>query len=138
MRENLTNACVFPLWLSSGVNSHAPLFFLYCSKLGVLGDTCGPVCPTVVFMEMGKGMKVTQNEHRRRTANYEQEEGWRGWRRRRLVSYTAAMCPLTPSSHSPAPLHPTVVFFFCSELFKMLCVLSFMFGVVMILCLLCD
>lgn len=62
MRENLTNSCVFPLKLSSGVNSYAPLLFFYCSTLGVHGDTCGPVCPTAAFMEIRKGMKVTQNE----------------------------------------------------------------------------
>lgn len=95
-------------------------------SLVVLGDTCVPVCLTVVFMEMGKGMKVIQNEHRRWTANYEREEGWRGRRsrRRRLVSSTATICPLVPSSHSPCL--STHFFFLCSELFKMLCVLSFM------------
>lgn len=85
--------------------------------LEVLGDTCGAVCPAVVFMEMGKGMKVTQNEHRRWTANYEWEEGWRGWRRGRgrLVRHTPAMCPprpLLPISCSLALhlLHPTAFF----------------------------
>lgn len=82
----------------------------------VLGDTC--VCLTVVFTEMAKGMKVIQNEHQRRTANYEREEGWRGRsRRRRLVSSTATICPLAPSSHSPC----LSTHFFCSVLSYLRC-----------------
>lgn len=44
--------------------------------------------------------------------------------------------PILPLACSLAlhPLHPTVVFFFCSLLYKILCVLSFMFVAVIILC----
>lgn len=144
MRENLTNSCVFLLELSSGVNSHAPLFFFYCSKLGVLGDTCGPVCPSAVFMEMGKGMKVTQNEHRRRTANYEREEGWRGWggggdwflTRRHVPPHSllTISCSLTPHL-----LHPTVFFPLLSYLrccvFSLSCLQLWCFCVLSAVCL---
>lgn len=44
--------------------------------------------------------------------------------------------PILPLSCSLAlhPLHPTVVFFFCSQFFKILCVLPFMSVAVMTLC----
>lgn len=106
VRENLTNACVFPLWLSSRVNSYAPLFLFHCSELGFTRrHMCACMSRCCFHGNGGKRMKVIQNEHRRRTANYERGEGWRGWRsssrRRRLVSSTATICPLVPSSHSP-------------------------------------
>lgn len=95
---------------------------------------------------MGKGMKVTQNEHRRRTANYEREEGWRGLvvveeKEKEETGFLIRppCAPSTPSSPSPAPLalhllHPTV--FFSSVLSYLRCCVfsSFMFVAVTFLC----
>lgn len=133
--ENLNHACVYPLQLSSGVNSLAPLFFFYCFKTwsnwrhgrACLSDCC--------FLGNGKWNKETQKGQQCRTANYEQEgEGEGGRRRRRGVSHTAAMCPpLTPSSHSPAPPSSNpLLFVSCCDLF--VAPSPFIFGVVTSLC----
>lgn len=102
-------------------------------KHGPIGDTGGPVCLTVVFLEMGNGLKKPKKGQRCRTANYEQE-GEGGRKRRRGVCHTAAMCPpLTPSSHSPAPPSSNpLLFVSCCDLF--VAPSPFIFGAVTILC----
>lgn len=69
----------------------------------------GLFVPLPFSWRWGKGMKVTQNEHRRRTANYEwaearggEEEG--GREGVRALTHTPTMCPITPPPpNSPAP-----------------------------------
>lgn len=83
--------------------THLPYFSSFVLKHGPLGDTCGPVCLTVVSLEMGNGIKKPKKEQRHWTANY-QQEGWGveesggggGGGERFLIRPPCA--PLTPSS----------------------------------------
>lgn len=130
--ENLSHACVYPLQLSSGVNSLALLFF-FCFKAR---STCLSDC---CFLGNGNWKKETQKEQRRRTANYEQE-GWGGveesggggGERFLIRPPCAPLNPVLPPLLLLHPLRPLLfVSVFCCDLFVAPC--SFIFEAVTML-----